>query len=118
MAYTLSAITPSAHTKDAKRARDTFPASRRLDDERRIDDFQILLRVILLIRRFANSGDHSQCFIEADHVRNIPELLINPIPYKEKYYFEVERVSYLRDARPESAEAYAPFWEKLAEKSG
>ena len=88
-----------------------------MDDERREAYLQILRRAILRLR-VSPSGDHSQCFIEADHVHNIPELLINPIPYKEKYYFEVERVCYLRDARPGYAEEFAPFWEKLAEKSG
>ena len=88
-----------------------------MDDERREAYLQIL-RIALLILRVSPSGDHSHCFIEADHVHNILELLLDPSPEKEKFYFEVERVSYLRDARPGSIEAFAPFWEKLAGKSG
>ena len=63
-------------------------------DEVRVAVVELLRRSLLRIRRAAGAGDACLCFIEADHVHNLPGLLEN---YSEElllFYLDVERKAY------------------------
>jgi hypothetical protein len=54
-----------------------------------------VLRIALLrIRRAAGAGDAKLCFIEADHVHNLPQLLGHFSHDLLTFYLKVERESY------------------------
>lgn len=74
----------------------------------------ILETGILIIRKAASFGDKKQCFIESDHIHNIPMLLKN-LDNQElhKYYWQVTRNSYLQMSKPEWVRQYEFLWKKL-----
>lgn len=69
---------------------------------------------ILIIRKAASFGDKRQCFIESDHIHNIPMLLKN-LDNQElhKYYWQVTRNSYLKMSKPEWIRQYEYLWKEL-----
>jgi hypothetical protein len=81
-----------------------------------------LLRTSLLrIRRAAAAGDTALCFIEADHVHNLPTLLESYSEELLRFYLNVERDAYLkqlerhqgRDAHHRDVRDMKPFWSAL-----
>lgn len=56
----------------------------------------ILRRSLLRVRRAAGAGDAALCFIEADHVHNLPSLLANYSEQQLRFYLEVEREAFRR----------------------
>ena len=55
-----------------------------------------LLRIGLLrIRDAGGSGDSERCFIEADHVHNLPQLLKQYSPELLTFYLTTEREAFL-----------------------
>jgi len=84
-------------------------------DQRRIDLYlTILQRALLNIRHLGTLGRASDCAIEADHVHNIPELLSTRDPGKERYYWDVERVSYMGQAKESQKSVFEPIWDEIA----
>lgn len=69
---------------------------------------EILRTGILRIRVMDRSAD---TFLEADHLHNIPTLLQNYSPELLKYYWEIERPSFVK--RCTSCAQFEPLWEKL-----
>jgi len=76
---------------------------------------------VLRVRDAGWSGDGELCAIEADHVHNLPALLLNFSPDLLSFYWNVERESFLRAANAHvarngaSAEfgAFEPAWRVL-----
>ena len=59
-----------------------------------------LLRIALRrIRDAAGAGDTALCFIETDHVHNLPQLLRNYSPDLLTFYLTVERQAFLEQLR-------------------
>lgn len=79
----------------------------------------ILYQGLLNIRGAAHAGDAAQCFAEADHLHNLPELLRN-LDHEElhRYYWEVMRPGYLRVSNPDRPKAYEALWEELRSATG
>ena len=76
---------------------------------------QILQIAVLRIRAGGWGGDGSRCALEADHVHNLPALLIDYSDELLRSYWEVERPSFMKRCRPADLESYEPLWAELAE---
>ena len=76
---------------------------------------QILQVAILRIRAGGWGGDGSRCAVEADHVHNLPALLIDYSDELLWFYWQVERPSFMKRCRPADLQDYEPLWAELAE---
>lgn len=76
---------------------------------------QILQVAVLRIRAGGWRGDSSRCALEADHVHNLPALLIDYSDELLRFYWQVERTSFMRRCRPDDLEGYEPLWAELEE---
>jgi hypothetical protein len=77
-----------------------------------------LYRGLLNIRGAAHAGDAEQCFIEADHLHNIPGLLRSIDDEKlHRFYWDVMRLGYLHASNDQWSSAYAALWDELRENS-
>lgn len=75
---------------------------------------EIVRRALLNIRLLGERGQAKGCAIEADHVHNIPELLMTEDPGKEKYYWDIERKLYLAQQSDKRLSAvFEPIWSEL-----
>lgn len=75
-----------------------------------------ILRVaVLRIRAGGWAGDGSRCAVEADHVHNLPALLMDYSDDLLRFYWEVERPSFVRRSRGADLEGYERLWAHLAE---
>lgn len=76
----------------------------------------ILERGLFNIRLAASSGDIKQCFAEADHLHNMPALLMDfENEELHHFYFDTMRPSYLSLSKPEWASMYTHLWKSLEE---
>jgi hypothetical protein len=76
---------------------------------------QILEFALLQIRARGWQGDGQGCAREADHVHNLPALLTNYSDELLRFYWEVERPSFIKRCAPADREGYEPLWAELAE---
>ena len=56
---------------------------------------------------------YERCFIEANHIHNLPDLIENFLPRKLKYYLEVEVPQYLRESDGKAIGEIRAAWEVL-----
>jgi len=86
-------------------------------DEVRVALLQILETAILSIRFNANSGKSNYCFIEADHIHNIPGILVDFNIEKLEWYFNATKESYIESMQGlEGSEplAYKNQWDVIS----
>jgi hypothetical protein len=76
---------------------------------------QILQVAVLRIRAGGWEGDGPRCAAEADHVHNLPALLMDYSDELLRFYWQVERPSFMKRCRPADLEGYEPLWAELAE---
>src|SRR5258708_6746889 len=69
---------------------------------------------LLLIRETAWDGNSKRCFIESDHLHNIPSLLQDYSPDRLLYYWEAERVDYIKLSPPEAITFWQENWNNLS----
>jgi hypothetical protein len=78
---------------------------------------RILLAIIrtaaLRVRTLGWSGDARRCAVEADHIHNLPDLLIDYSAEGLRYYWEVEKPSYERASSPSELAAFRSLWDEL-----
>jgi hypothetical protein len=74
---------------------------------------EILTTGLLRIRSLAWSGDSKRCAIEADHIHNLPHLLVHGDSDGLVYYWEVERTSYIDQTEPDQLSVWEPLWQRL-----
>ncbi len=78
---------------------------------------EVLLDVLawglVKIRHLGWAGQADRCAVEADHLHNLPRLLADYQPEGLLYYWDVERVCYIKIAPPEHLPAWESFWEQL-----
>ena len=72
---------------------------------------EILRTGLLRIRAL---GDADRCTLEADHLHNLPGLLVNYKPELLDYYWQVERVGFVACSTPEDVQGFEPLWRVLA----
>jgi hypothetical protein len=73
---------------------------------------EIIATGLLRIRRFGFENRADLCAIEADHIHNLPAILIDSRVELLAYYYEIERPAFVK--RAEHSEQFEPFWIKLA----
>lgn len=78
----------------------------------------ILSESLLRIRLQGALGDHKSCEIEADHVHNLPNLLMNFSDKLLGFYYNVERKQYLAQSGGKYPQSYDVDWETLAMRLG
>lgn len=73
---------------------------------------RILERGLLRIRVLGVTGQSELCTIEADHLHNLPMLVHEPRLDLLSYYYNVERVTFLREVERETdyAEQFVSDW--------
>lgn len=76
---------------------------------------QILQVAILRIRAGGWREDGARCAVEADHVHNLPALLIDYSDELLRFYWQVERPSFMKRCRPDDLVGYEPLWAELGE---
>jgi len=82
--------------------------------ERRDIYLDILRRGLLNARSAGYAGDAAQAATEADHLHNLPELLLHPgDERRHAFYWEGMRPSYLGESKPEYAQCFALLWAEL-----
>ncbi|MDT5062237.1 MAG: hypothetical protein QOH63_2696 [Acidobacteriota bacterium] len=77
---------------------------------------EIIQNAILSIRFAAYQKNLDYCALEADHIHNLPGLILNYRREKLEYYLNIERQSYverLEEMPDTSSEAFTEQWEKL-----
>ncbi len=74
---------------------------------------QILTITLLRIRYFAGQRDFEQCFIEADHAHNLPDLIRNYSEDLLKFYVNISRLTFIQQSKDKNFNSFEPYWEKL-----
>jgi hypothetical protein len=74
----------------------------------------ILAQGLLRIRAAANMGDVKQCFIEADHLHNLPELIEHYSDELLNYYLGVTRAAFVGETTLPTDDLQ-PLWDRLIE---
>ena len=78
---------------------------------------RILLEILKLgtlrIRQAGWANDARRCAIEADHLHNLPDLLLNPSPALLHYYWEVEKPAFECDSSDADLAMFRPLWDEL-----
>jgi hypothetical protein len=74
---------------------------------------QIIKTAVLRIRHWGWSDNPGRCALEADHVHNLPDLLARFSSDLLKYYWDVERPSFISQSSPADVAQFEPLWEKL-----
>lgn len=76
---------------------------------------QIIQKAVLSIRFAAYQHDADYCALEADHIHNLPGLILNYRRDNLKYYLDIERPCYVERVKEVSgnAEAYQAQWQRL-----
>ena len=81
------------------------------------DDAQIIIEIIgtgvLRIRANGWSGDAARCAVEADHIHNLSDLLNSYSPDKLRYYWDVERPSFITRSGKEDLAVFESLWDRL-----
>jgi len=75
---------------------------------------EILHLGMLRIRLFAGARQAQKCSIEADHLHNLPHLLLDYRPERLRYYWSTERPSFMRQVPEEERRDLTPIWDRLA----
>jgi hypothetical protein len=74
---------------------------------------QILQAGLLRVRALGWSGNAARCAIEADHLHNLPVLLGNYSDELLRFYWQVERQSYLAQSGVDSVPEFEVLWKRL-----
>jgi len=73
---------------------------------------EILQVGLLRIRSFGETGRTDACGLEADHLHNLPTVLRTGECTLLRYYYEVERPSFMAKTKDETL-AFTELWSKL-----
>jgi hypothetical protein len=73
---------------------------------------RILHKGILRIRVQGFAGLANQCALEADHIHNLPLLILKPTLQEISYYFDVTRIGFIKSA--DDTREFEADWNRLA----
>jgi hypothetical protein len=81
----------------------------------RVIILEILRESVLRIRAAGWANDATRCAVLADHVHNLPELLLDYRPELLKYYWDATRPSFLKQCEGTriSLEVFRALWDRL-----
>ena len=78
---------------------------------------RILLKIVelgtLRIRQLGWAGDARRCAIEADHIHNLPQLLLEPSAALLSFYWDVEKPAFEEASRDAGLAMFQPLWDEL-----
>jgi len=74
----------------------------------------ILQTGLLRIRALGSAGNAQTCAIEADHIHNVPDLLMHGSRERLDYYWNVERPSYIQQTPATELAVWEPLWRQLS----
>jgi hypothetical protein len=74
---------------------------------------QIIQDGILRTRSRGWAGDAPRCAIEADHIHNLPALLEGYSPDLLRFYWEVERPTFIRQSEGVDLRNFEILWQEL-----
>ena len=72
---------------------------------------QLLLFGFIVIQ--TRSEDAQFCARVAYHLHNLPSILINYTPGRLHYYWNVERVQFISESKPDDLKAFEHWWNQL-----
>jgi hypothetical protein len=75
---------------------------------------EILYLGTLRVRFFAGACQPQKCFVEADHLHNLPHLLSDYRPERLRYYCQKERSSFMRQVPEDERRDLQPLWDRMA----
>jgi hypothetical protein len=75
---------------------------------------EILRTGLLRIRAFGWDRNPERCALEADHLHNLPDLLVDYKPELLDYYWSVERACLIERSTRQHVEGFEPLWKALA----
>jgi hypothetical protein len=79
--------------------------------------YQLLLEILttglLRIRALGWSGDAERCAIESDLIHNAPDILAHFSSERLAYYWDVERISYIKPTAPPQLAVWESLWREL-----
>jgi hypothetical protein len=75
----------------------------------------ILQKGLLRIRAAGWAADAARCAIEADHVHNLPMLLRSYSPDRLRYYWEVERPTFIEQSGDVDLGEFQELWDELGD---
>lgn len=67
---------------------------------------------LLRIRALGGAGQAYECEVEADHLHNLPRVIVSLSTEEIVFYYEVERVEFLKKSAIDTA-AFLPQWKRL-----
>jgi hypothetical protein len=68
---------------------------------------------VLRIRLFAGIQQGKKCFIEADHLHNLPALVADYHPDLLRFYWNTERPLFMRQVPEGERRDFEPMWKRL-----
>jgi hypothetical protein len=68
---------------------------------------------IVRIRLFGGVNDAKKCFVEADHVHNLPALVAGYHPDLLRFYWNTERPLFMRQVPDDERRDWEPLWHRL-----
>ena len=74
---------------------------------------EILQLGFLRIRQIGWSGNASRCAIEADHLHNLPQVLLGPSSALLSFYWEVEKPAFEANSSDADLAMFRPLWAEL-----
>ena len=81
------------------------------------DTTRIVLEILQLgtlrIRSLGWAGNARRCAIEADHLHNLPALLLSPSPALLRYYWEAEKPAFEDASDDADLAMFRPLWDEL-----
>jgi hypothetical protein len=75
----------------------------------------ILQMGIIRTRCFAIAANPRRCLIEADHIHNLPDLVRDYRPERLRYYWDIERPSFIAQVPESERGDLEPLWNEMAE---
>src|SRR4051812_29737266 len=64
--------------------------------------------------RIRNLHDVDRSALEADHLHNLPNLLVDYKAELFDFYWKVERVCFVERSKPEEITGFEPLWQSLS----
>ena len=82
-----------------------------------VDVARIVLEILQLgtlrIRSLSWAGNARRCAIEADHLHNLPALLLSPSAALLSYYWEAEKPAFEAASDDADLTMFRPLWDEL-----
>lgn len=76
---------------------------------------ELLYRGVIRTRAFAHPGYEKRCFLEADHVHNLPHIINDFRVERLQHYWNIERPLFMRSVPASETQDLAPLWDQLSD---